>query len=692
MTIFEDIVRFVRQSTTTDLKHKDYLKEYMGFEIRHGFGQGTPARVTWISFLGFGQKASEGIYPVLLYYKEQNRLVLSYGVSDTNKSSKSWVFNQDTPPKIEEYFKRESLGKPARYGNSYVFKVYSIDLSTKNCGLDEDTLTSDLDEIIRQYRAVFEEQSGGTMPDNDFFNAITKFVAQANEKNLSTSGYLKQYGDLDVKLSFGDGVQAKVPWMGLLGFGQDVHYGIYPVYLYYKTSKTLILSYLESTPTTPRKWKFKGQTPQTISAYFQSMGIRGKQNWDTNYLHSVYQVDLDKHDYGLDRDKVTKDLEDIMDAYREQFEYTKDNDWIDEFVSDASAANFMINRNLVLRYVASLLAKQFVIFTGLSGSGKTKLALLFAQWICESSHQYRLVPVGADWNNREQLLGYPNALDANSYVKPDSGVLDLLLEASKPGNADKPYFLILDEMNMSHVERYFADFLSAMESGQEIYLHPNTEGIGGVPPTIKLSRNLFIVGTVNIDETTYMFSPKVLDRANVIEFRVRSEEMNEFLSKHSNSAINFESGLGKQYSKLFMDSAQKAYTSDNSSKEILLNFFEELQLIGAEFGYRSAFEINRFSSILKEIGESINDDQIMDYAIMQKLLPKIHGSRRKLEPVLRKLMELCCEDRSELEDLIARKKTLSESDPAIKYHVSFRKLLSMFWSMSDNGFTSYTEA
>jgi 5-methylcytosine-specific restriction protein B len=141
-----------------------------------------------------------------------------------------------------------------------------------------------------------------------------------------------------------------------------------------------------------------------------------------------------------------------------------------------------------------------------------------------------------------------------------------------------------------------------------------------------------------------------------------------------------------------MDSAQKAYTSDNSSKEILLNFFEELQLIGAEFGYRSAFEINRFSSILKEIGESINDDQIMDYAIMQKLLPKIHGSRRKLEPVLRKLMELCCEDRSELEDLIARKKTLSESDPAIKYHVSFRKLLSMFWSMSDNGFTSYTEA
>ena len=109
-------------------------------------------------------------------------------------------------------------------------------------------------------------------------------------------------------------------------------------------------------------------------------------------------------------------------------------------------------------------------------------------------------------------------------------ILDLLLEASLDTNSAKPIFLILDEMNLSHVERYFADFLSALES-RDAGLHLHREGKGkrlprqpgglaDVPETLRLPRNVFVVGTVNVDETTYMFSPKVLDRANVIEFRV----------------------------------------------------------------------------------------------------------------------------------------------------------------------------
>ena len=66
-------------------------------------------------------------------------------------------------------------------------------------------------------------------------------------------------------------------------------------------------------------------------------------------------------------------------------------------------------------------------------------------------------------------------------------------------------------MNLSHVERYFADFLSAIESYEEIPLYGNNE-------SLNLPDNLFTIGTVNVDETTYMFSPKVLDRANTIEF------------------------------------------------------------------------------------------------------------------------------------------------------------------------------
>ncbi|MBK7561215.1 MAG: hypothetical protein IPI68_06745 [Chitinophagaceae bacterium] len=83
-------------------------------------------------------------------------------------------------------------------------------------------------------------------------------------------------------------------------------------------------------------------------------------------------------------------------------------------------------------------------------------------WLSEDENQYCIVPVGADWTNREPLLGFPNALEKNNYVKPDNRVLDMIIEANR--NESKPYFLILDEMNLSHVERYFADFLSVMES------------------------------------------------------------------------------------------------------------------------------------------------------------------------------------------------------------------------------------
>ena len=191
----------------------------------------------------------------------------------------------------------------------------------------------------------------------------------------------------------------------------------------------------------------------------------------------------------------------------------------ENFYQSCKDSGLKYKRELITRYIASLATKPFVLLSGLSGSGKTKLAQAFAQWICESEEQYTLIPVGADWTNREPLLGYPNALKDNEYVKPDNDALHLLLNAKK--DETRPYFLILDEMNLSHVERYFADFLSTMESKNTIPLHKIDNEINNIPKTIKLPPNLFIVGTVNIDETTYMFSPKVLDRANTIEFTQR---------------------------------------------------------------------------------------------------------------------------------------------------------------------------
>lgn len=373
--------------------------------------------------------------------------------------------------------------------------------------------------------------------------------------------------------------------------------------------------------------------------------------------------------------------------------YTKVDFKAISFLQKANKANYFINEKLSIRFISSLLAKPFVILTGLSGSGKTKLAQAFAIWICEDENQYCMVPVGADWTNREPLLGFPNALKPDEYVKPDNGVLDLIIEANK--NESKPYFLILDEMNLSHVERYFADFLSVMESKNNLALHSGDSEWNGVPAQIGFPKNLFIIGTVNIDETTYMFSPKVLDRASVIEFRVTAAEMESYLG--SNSQINLDDlkGEGKNMAESFValanDTSLEATDAETLNKT-LMSFFAELKKTGAEFGYRSASEIIRFAAVANKLDNDWKENEIIDAAIMQKLLPKVHGSRRKLEPVLKTLGTLCLQDGQKMDDYVSKSEIDFADNSKIKYPVSLEKILRMYQSLISNGFTSYAEA
>jgi len=258
---------------------------------------------------------------------------------------------------------------------------------------------------------------------------------------------------------------------------------------------------------------------------------------------------------------------------------------IENFLTELEFSGLSYSNKLITRFTASLLTKPFVILTGLSGSGKTKLAQAFVQWICQDESQYRIIPVGADWTNREPLLGYPNALKPEEYVKPDSGVLDLIIQANN--QPELPHFLILDEMNLSHVERYFADFLSVMESKEEIPLYAEGTVDNGVPSKLKVPSNLFIIGTVNIDETTNMFSPKVLDRANTIEFRVTQDEMKNFLSNIRDINMDALTGKGAGMAKNFLEMTASREFATADITEInaaLVQFFGELKKTGAEFG------------------------------------------------------------------------------------------------------------
>lgn len=483
--------------------------------------------------------------------------------------------------------------------------------------------------------------------------------------------------------------------------------------------------------------------------------------------------------------------------------------WWQDLSNDLSTSNINIQEELVLRFIGSLVAKNFLILTGLSGSGKTILATSLASWLdaggpskengpefkvgdrlvgpkvayriiaadrlsvtflqeqtstkvsvpvelieewvtaiklhnfsskttprtmrdaVEATTKYspqlnsfethlkaaalyliekrdnapttkpkrsKVISVGADWTNRDPLLGYPDALNPKEYITTENSVVDLITRAES--DPEMPYFVILDEMNLSHVERYFSDFLSAMElkgDHRRIALHSN-DNISSVPKQISLPPNLFIIGTVNIDETTYMFSPKVLDRANVIEFRVASKEMTAFLA--NNNTVDFDrlAGKGSKMAASMVELARQRPELDQKSRDAIgaeLNrFFNALQVVGAEFGYRTASEIIRFAGMIRQLDSSKDDRWILDVAIMQKLLPKLHGSRRRLSATLEKLAGLCWEDKLvTLEELYRRFSEYSELDiKGCKYPISLEKLFRMYRNLVENGFTSYAEA
>ena len=258
-----------------------------------------------------------------------------------------------------------------------------------------------------------------------------------------------------------------------------------------------------------------------------------------------------------------------------------------------------------------------------------------------------MVAVGADWTSNEHVLGYRDALDDSKYRRPTSGALDVILNAQSDRN--RPYFLILDEMNLSHAERYFSDLLSAIESGELLSLHSGADLVQGVPPQVPLPANLFIVGTVNVDETTYMFSPKVLDRANVIEFRAEKAELLKFLDSPNAPDIGLVAGKGSPYAPVFLDAAssmpaslkdlQSSIADGVQAQELLKSrlgtLFDLLSPIGAEFGFRTAYEVARFTffhALLSGSGWKLDD--ALDAQVVQKLMPKLNGSERRLRPVL----------------------------------------------------------
>ena len=324
------------------------------------------------------------------------------------------------------------------------------------------------------------------------------------------------------------------------------------------------------------------------------------------------------------------------------------------------------------QFITSLLAKPFVILAGISGSGKTKIATDFATWLKKASLEdpkttnSLLVSVGADWTDNTKILGYYNSIK-EEYFKTE--IIELIERAN--ANETIPFFLILDEMNLSRVERYFSDFLSKMEENSDntcfnLEKYKNNQG---KEEPLKFPKNLFIIGTVNIDETTYMFSPKVLDRANVIEF-TPDNVMENFENDLSAEDIpTAPDGTAESFLKLALETRKtKNLVLDDSKKRVATKILREIYNIfegkGTEstttqetspesketqkkefkefgFAYRTVKEIRHYINAAVVLKPDANINKVMDEQVLQKILPKIHGNRKQLETLLKRLKEIC---------------------------------------------------
>lgn len=363
-----------------------------------------------------------------------------------------------------------------------------------------------------------------------------------------------------------------------------------------------------------------------------------------------------------------------------------------------------------LDLVIALAAKNFTILTGPSGTGKSRSALRLAESI---QHAYAdrvngatfdLVTVGPDWTSPKRLLGYRTPFGNRRKLEGGgetnegyeiTSVVRLLLRASHPDVEDIPHFLIFDEMNLSHVERYFAPFLSLMEAANVLdekagvaLIEANdvaliADLLTGEDPesaearaaqaliadgrSFTIPSNVFFVGTVNVDETTYMFSPKVLDRAHVIE--LESQKPSSYLlggGAKSGEEISVEQALELLTGSISDREEQKnefpnpadiidrvkdlGFTDTEvasikqATAQALDGCYQLLLPVGFPFGYRIPKEIFAYlrAWIIAARLRGITKEKILqtwpdalDRAVLQKILPKIHGNKRTLGDSLR---------------------------------------------------------
>lgn len=329
----------------------------------------------------------------------------------------------------------------------------------------------------------------------------------------------------------------------------------------------------------------------------------------------------------------------------------------------------------------SLKTKPFTILAGISGTGKSKIIRLLADSI---NADYTLISVRPDWNDATEILGYKNLDD--KFIKGQ--LTKTILKAQQ--NKNKPHLICLDEMNLARVEYYLSDYLSIIESRKKVGKDIITDNIvqyqeNNENISLHIPDNLYLIGTVNMDDTTFQFSRKVLDRANTIEFSDVDLDNLFFESNEEVESLNVSNDFLKTTYLKTMDiePEYREYAKEVNKKIIEIN--EILKKSQKQFAYRVRDEI-LFYLVENKKSNLLDEDTAFDYQIMQKILPAINGSEQSVYKVLIDLLNFIFET-NDIETVEEAENYLETT--TVKYENSAKKIIYMLKGYQNDGYVSY---
>ncbi|MDA1839641.1 DUF3578 domain-containing protein [Bacillus cereus group sp. BY17LC] len=579
--------------------------------------------------------------------------------------------------------------------NEWIPSKQYIKKSEEKSGNMSSSLREGFLKIMKEYLdAKTEKFAGhklGLTVRNDIATEIIR-LSFIDEKQYSVIG------------SVGKGNWATVPWIALMhrDITTSTQRGYYIVYLFSEDMQRLYLTIGQGVTETSKeemqknKEEIREQIHMSQKVKKDDEIFLGTSSKAKGYANSTAAyIAYDANNMPSEKELV-EDLEEMLRyyegfiAYKEEgtkyemiYErkevYLDQQSIIDHVSSYIQSKGFFYEKKDLINFFLSLKTKPFVILSGISGTGKTKIVQWFAESLgaTEENGQFTLIPVRPDWSDSSDLLGYVN-LQGEFQERPLIKVLE-----NADANQNRPYFVVLDEMNLARVEYYFSDFLSVIESrkwkdGKIVTSPVLPESITNKHITIPT--NVYIIGTVNMDETTHPLSKKVLDRANTIEFNTVNLDYFNFLIDVEEKEAEIASNRSLETEYLHLKECFKENEDlVRNISNVLIKINKILESVGAQVGYRIRDEIC-FYMAYNEQGKLLSFDDALDYQIYQKILPRLAGSDGRTEEVLKQLYVLCANEEYDS----------GNSDASYaKYPRSANKLSHMLRRFEYDGFTSF---